>query len=142
MFLQQNRFGNCCLFEMQVEDGLDGFKLPSLVVQTLIENAVKHAIAPCAEGGRIQLQIASERGRPAGDAIRVEVVNTGKPLKEPVIELSAHQFLRIHRAFLVSIESVQKVVQRDGHWVELFDRTRLPLARRKISAVKERLKFR
>lgn len=85
MFLQQTRFGNRCRFEMKVEEGLEEFKVPSLVVQTLLENAVKHAIAPCAAGGSIELNISSDRRETGGEGIRVEVLNTGEPLRQPVV---------------------------------------------------------
>jgi DNA-binding LytR/AlgR family response regulator len=56
-------------------------------------------------------------------------------------KLNSNQFIRIHRSFIVSIDAVRRLIHRDGNWVELSNQTRLPVARRKLSLLKERLKF-
>jgi hypothetical protein len=39
------------------------------------------------------------------------------------------------------MDAVRKLIHGDGHWVELSNQMRLPVARRKLSLLKERLKF-
>jgi LytS/YehU family sensor histidine kinase len=51
--------------------------LPSLVLQTLVENAVKHGLAPSLTGGEIRVAIT----RAAGGLYLARVSNTGQPLK-------------------------------------------------------------
>jgi sensor histidine kinase YesM len=48
--------------------------VPSLVIQTLVENAVKHGISGSTEGGFVHLSAIRE---PSG--LRIEVVNSGAP---------------------------------------------------------------
>ena len=80
------RFGNRLAVEKNIDDSLLDVPLPRLVVQTLIENAVEHGIAP-AGGGRIQLNVFRQ-----AEQLVIEVLNNGKPL--------AHDDLTRMRAML------------------------------------------
>jgi hypothetical protein len=63
-------------------EDLDGVQLPPLLLQPLVENAIKHGISPSRNGG--ELRISS---RHIDDRLCLDVSNTGQPLKpEP-----AHQ---------------------------------------------------
>jgi len=52
-------------------------RLPRLVLQPLLENAVLHGIAPLAQGGRIDIDVAVE-----GRRLRIEVRNPCLPARE------------------------------------------------------------
>ena len=80
------QFGNRLAVEKNIDDSLLDVPLPRLVVQTLIENAVEHGIAP-AGGGRIQLNVFRQ-----AEQLVIEVLNNGKPL--------AHDDLTRMRAML------------------------------------------
>ncbi|MGZ3651976.1 MAG: sensor histidine kinase [Bdellovibrionota bacterium] len=49
--------------------------VPSLVIQTLVENAVKHGIAGSVEGGYVHISLIPQNG-----SLRVEILNSGAPL--------------------------------------------------------------
>lgn len=51
--LQQVRFGDKIRFEKKID--VDNFKIPSLILQPLVENSIKHGIMPKKEGGTIVL---------------------------------------------------------------------------------------
>jgi signal transduction histidine kinase len=71
--LEQLRLGDRLAFSLP--SATPGAELPSLVLQTLVENAVRHGIAPSVEGGRVEVRIA-----PAQDGWhRLIVENTGEP---------------------------------------------------------------
>jgi LytS/YehU family sensor histidine kinase len=55
--------------------------LPSLMLQTLVENAVKHGIGPSVEGGRVAVSVV----RSGSDALWyvMKVSNSGSPLRKP-----------------------------------------------------------
>jgi len=72
-FLDQ-RFGDRVKVERDVAEGLLSIPVPRLVIQTLLENAVEHGIAP-AGSGRIQLRIYRRDG-----FLFIEVTNNGKGL--------------------------------------------------------------
>jgi len=69
------QFGNRLTVQENIDDSLLDVPLPRLVVQTLIENAVEHGVAP-AGGGRIELNIFSKE-----DQLVIEVMNNGKKLE-------------------------------------------------------------
>ncbi len=78
--LQLVRFEKRLSFEILCDVDRNHVFVPGLVLQTLVENALKHGIEPCREGGKIQVRICeSEVG--AVLPYQVEVTNTGQPLR-------------------------------------------------------------
>ena len=75
--IEQLRFGNRLRYEIEVEKSLSEIYLPSLLLQTLVENAIKHGIAPALEGGHLRVEIA----RVASGLYQAKVCNSGQPLK-------------------------------------------------------------
>jgi signal transduction histidine kinase len=68
------QFGARLTVLRNVDEALLATPMPRLVVQTLIENAVEHGIAP-AVGGCIQLNVFRQE-----EQLVIEVLNSGKPL--------------------------------------------------------------
>ena len=64
-------------FEIKVPANLESAVFPPMVLQTVVENAIKHGIEPKPEGGRITVQAEVVDGK-----LRVEVVDTGAGLPE------------------------------------------------------------
>jgi hypothetical protein len=58
---------------------LDAFEVPPLLLQPLVENAIKHGIAPSVPGGELVLRARLEEG-----AVLLEVWNSGMPFRETV----------------------------------------------------------
>jgi hypothetical protein len=56
------------------DEGLDAIEVPPLLLQPLVENAIKHGIAPSVPGGDLII-----RARAQGEAIILEVWNSGLP---------------------------------------------------------------
>jgi LytS/YehU family sensor histidine kinase len=54
--IEQTRFGDKLSVEFDIEPGLENAKLPSLILQPILENAIKYAITPNTEGGRIDVR--------------------------------------------------------------------------------------
>lgn len=79
--LEQLRFGPRLRFAIRAPENAREVHLPSLMLQTLIENAVKHGIAPSLEGGEIMVEI--EREGPARFSLRV--INTGAVYRPAVM---------------------------------------------------------
>ncbi|MEK6624106.1 MAG: histidine kinase [Bdellovibrionota bacterium] len=78
--LQQSRYGERLNYKvslLQDQDELNQVYIPSLVVQTLVENAIKHGISPSIEGGIIEIRVAKQSG-----GYQVSVENTGGPIIE------------------------------------------------------------
>lgn len=76
--IQRARFGERLQLEVDVDDDVLETQVPALVLQPLIENSVRHGIAPRKEGGTIRLS-ASRRGDMT--VIRIEDDGAGMPLQ-------------------------------------------------------------
>ncbi|MBL0423017.1 histidine kinase [Ramlibacter sp. AW1] len=69
--IEQVRFGDRLRVEWSLDPRAGAARVPPLVLQPLVENAVKHGVEPSAEGAR--LRISTER---RGGAVVVKVANT------------------------------------------------------------------
>jgi len=63
------------------DEGLDSIEVPPLLLQPLVENAIKHGIAPCIAGGELVLRARVQQG-----TIFLEVWNSGEPFHESETE--------------------------------------------------------
>jgi sensor histidine kinase YesM len=70
--IEQARFGDRLRYSIDVPPDLESLEVPPLSLQSLVENSVKHAIAPRREGGEIRVT-----ARAAEDHIELEVADTG-----------------------------------------------------------------
>ena len=68
------RFGARLAVREEIQDACQNCSIPALLLQPLVENAVKHGIAGMVEGGVIRL--AAER---SGDSVRIAVENAFDP---------------------------------------------------------------
>ncbi len=59
-------------FEIAVPDGLLSAEFPPMMIQTLVENAIKHGLEPKAEGGSLRLSAEIVHGK-----LQVTVADTG-----------------------------------------------------------------
>ena len=70
----QMRMGERLSFDITADPALLGARLPTLVLPTLVENAIKHGLSPLPEGGRIEIRAAAA----AGGGVTVEVSDNGQ----------------------------------------------------------------
>lgn len=83
--IEQVRFGERLQVVMDIEPAAGDALVPSLILQPLIENAVKHAVSQREEGGRIEL-IA----RLDGDMIDIHLHDDGPGFVEADLTASGH----------------------------------------------------
>ncbi|MDM4764572.1 sensor histidine kinase [Pelomonas sp. SE-A7] len=69
--IEQMRFGERLRIRWQLDPAADRAKLPPLLLQPLVENAVRHGVEPNGEGGDLEI-----RTRAQGGEVLVEVVNS------------------------------------------------------------------
>jgi len=72
--VEQIRFGSRLQVELNVDDNCRDCRVPPLILQPLIENAVKHGIATLIEGGTIRVESRVCEGQ-----LRVKVENNFDP---------------------------------------------------------------
>ena len=70
--IERARFGDKLRGSTEVADDLRGARVPPMSVQVLVENAVKHGIAPQRGGGEILVAASAEDG-----SLRIEVCDSG-----------------------------------------------------------------
>jgi two-component system, LytTR family, sensor histidine kinase AlgZ len=76
--VEQIRFGDRLRFEQEAGDACLDCQVPPLLLQPLVENAVKHGIAGMVEGGAIRLQAGRE-----GPEVRITLENAFDPESVP-----------------------------------------------------------
>jgi LytS/YehU family sensor histidine kinase len=75
--IEKVRLGDRLAFEIEEPVWSQERHVPTLMLQTLVENAIKHGIAPSIEGGRIRVWF-----RDLDDGLyECNVLNSGMPLK-------------------------------------------------------------
>ncbi|MFN8012122.1 MAG: histidine kinase [Holophagaceae bacterium] len=75
--LERMRLGPRLDVEWAWEEGIGSQPVPPLLLQPLVENAVKHGVSRHKQGGRVRIE-ARTLGDPA--RLQLRVANTGKPL--------------------------------------------------------------
>lgn len=75
--IEKTRFGDRLTVEMRIEPETLDAQVPNLILQPLVENAIRHGIAPQAAPGRIELRAERRDGR-----LRLEVFDNGKGMTE------------------------------------------------------------
>jgi two-component system LytT family sensor kinase len=73
--IQKVRFPDSLQVKIDVLKELDGARVPSLILQPIVENAVKHGIAKRAQGGAIEISAIRENGK-----LTLSVYNDGPGL--------------------------------------------------------------
>ena len=68
----QVRMGSRLAFRIDLAPDVAGFALPPMLLQPVVENAIRHGLEPKVEGGEVTV-----RGRRDGDQVVVEIVDSG-----------------------------------------------------------------
>lgn len=80
-YIQRLRFGQRVGFEMEVEDGIPDIKIPGMIIQPIIENAVIHGVNGMTSGA-----IISVEARYIGGVIQICIEDNGKGMNSETIE--------------------------------------------------------
>jgi len=70
--LEQARFGQRLQCRVAVDPGVEDARIPTLMVQTLVENAVKHGVAAIRGPGRIEVEARLQEG-----SVAIQVLDNG-----------------------------------------------------------------
>jgi two-component system LytT family sensor kinase len=76
--IERVRFGDRLTVDVEVDDEALGVTVPTLFLQPLVENAVRHGVSPHPGPGRVAIRAARENG-----TLLVRVENTGAPAGGP-----------------------------------------------------------
>ena len=70
--MQALRMAGRMTYDVQVDPGLESVSMPALLVQPLVEDAVRHGIEPSAAGGCVVVRAEGD-----GDSLRIRVTDNG-----------------------------------------------------------------
>jgi sensor histidine kinase YesM len=70
--LQAMRMGERLRFRLELPESLAQVDLPPMLLQPLVENALKHGLEPKIEGGEVKVSASAEQGR-----LVLEIADTG-----------------------------------------------------------------
>ena len=93
MYILNVRFAGEIGFETDVDESVLQYRMPSMILQPIVENSVQHGIKGMESGGKISLTIASDAAR---NRVRITVKDNGKGMSEEELrrvfeELSAEE---------------------------------------------------
>ena len=83
IYIQEKRFHQRINFILNVEDGLPNIQVPGLLIQPLIENAVKHGLKNVIEDGEVVVNIQK-----IDESVVISVSDNGVGLETDVLEKS------------------------------------------------------
>jgi signal transduction histidine kinase len=82
--IEKTRFADRLELDFDVDTGAYDVKIPSLLLQPLVENAIKYAIAPAEKGGKISVYAKLD-----GEHLIIEVTDTGPGIQEDAHSLAS-----------------------------------------------------
>ncbi len=95
--LERLRLGERLRLEVEIDETVRDRRVPAFCLQPLVENAIRHAIAPRAAGGRLLV-----RARRDGDALLLEVADDGPGARAGALGDAAGLGLRLVRERLAA----------------------------------------
>jgi LytS/YehU family sensor histidine kinase len=79
--IEQIRFGPRLAVSLDVDSEAYEAQVPRFILQPLVENAIRHGIARCPNGGEIAIRASAIKGR-----LRIEVENDRTTAEQPSVE--------------------------------------------------------
>ncbi len=81
IYILNVRFAGDIHYEKDVDEGIGDFRIPSMILQPLVENAVQHGIHDCMETGKIKMSIHK-----AGEDLEITVSDNGAGMTPEMIQ--------------------------------------------------------
>ena len=78
--IQKYRFGENFDYEIRVEDGLENYYVPKLIIQPVIENAIKHGYT------QVEKMIIYIRVKTVKEKLIISVYNNGKEIEKEILD--------------------------------------------------------
>ena len=81
--LEKARFGERLVVKMDIEQSILDEKIPSMILQPIVENCLKHGLASKIEGGEVSISI-----KKTGNVLKFDIRDTGVGAKDKSVLLS------------------------------------------------------
>ncbi|MCW6569338.1 sensor histidine kinase [Yersinia ruckeri] len=95
--IEQARFGSKLTVIYDIDDDIS-LKIPSLLIQPLVENAIVHGIQPCKGKGVVVIAVKDH-----GDQIKISVKDTGNGINQETIERVARNEMPGNKIGLLNV---------------------------------------
>jgi sensor histidine kinase YesM len=114
--IERARFGERLRYSIDVPPALRFVETPPLAVQTLVENSLKHAIAPRREGGEVRIT-----ARLVDQHLRIEVADDGPGFARDAL-VAGHGLDTLHARLLALYDdrAALDITSRDGRTVVII----------------------
>src|SRR5437870_10350365 len=108
--IERTRFGERLVYVIDADPDAGGIEVPPLAIQTLVENSIKHAIAPRRAGGRVHVAAPA-----VGDHVRLSVWADGAGFAADAMRVGhGLDKLRGRLAGRVGADATLEIGRRDG----------------------------
>lgn len=109
--IESARFEDRLRVDMQIDPAAGEVPVPPMLLQSLVENALKHGIAPLPDGGELRIRAAL-----SGDEMRMEVENSGEIVEaRPEATQTGLANIRERLRLLYDGRASFELKTRDGH---------------------------
>lgn len=81
LYIQKVRFKNRLEYEINIPENIKSYRIPNMVIQPIVENAVIHGITPKRDGGKISI-LAEE----SDSKIVISIIDNGNGFSKEVLE--------------------------------------------------------
>lgn len=106
--IEQARFGAKLTVIYDIDDDIS-VRIPSLLIQPLVENAIVHGIEPCKGKGVVVIAVKDQ-----GDRVRISVKDTGHGIDQQVIERVARNEMPGHNIGLLNVHHRVSLLYGEG----------------------------
>ena len=106
--IEQARFGAKLTVIYDIDDDIS-VRIPSLLIQPLVENAIVHGIQPCKGNGVVVIAVKDQ-----GDRVRISVKDTGHGIDQQVIERVARNEMPGHNIGLLNVHHRVSLLYGEG----------------------------
>lgn len=76
--LEKHRLGDRLYYSINIDEELKNVEIPPMIIQPIVENAVKHGITPAENGGAVDIAVIRN-----GENMIVSVKDTGSGISDP-----------------------------------------------------------
>ena len=106
--IEQARFGAKLTVIYDIDDDIS-VRIPSLLIQPLVENAIVHGIQPCKGKGVVVIAVKDQ-----GDRVKISVKDTGHGIDQKVIERVARNEMPGHNIGLLNVHHRVSLLYGEG----------------------------
>lgn len=104
--VQKNRLEDRLSFRLEIEPGLENIPVPKLILQPIVENAIKHGIEPCENGGNVLVRSYISAGK-----VHIQVADDGRGMSSQELDDYKKLFVGSGAVTCIGVRNVARRLQ-------------------------------